>query len=306
MNAAQINADTRIVQLQQARIAAERTAQNDAAKRADEAARAEYYRARAGQAIRKGRGGGGAGTSALEAMQAAANQPGATVLDVAIAGRKAHLSEKEALKQANTVWANRSKDTGAGQRETRQLDREVKDWATTNGIPKAIAARDQLETIKEKLADPKVDPATVMSSLMEFDKAVKGGTATKASLDAFLGHLGGLKERVEGWLAKGETGNLAPDQIGIIRKAIDAAVKASDAEGKRHAQSFDERFRNSKDPSISAQRDSLFRRFGIKSGGGKPSVPDAVIEQAKAEVKRKGPHAASAQKLLDQQGITVL
>jgi hypothetical protein len=35
-------------------------------------------------------------------------------------------------------------------------------------------------------------------------------------------------------------------------------------------------------------------------------VPASVIEQAKAEVKRKGPHAASAAKLLDQQGITVL
>lgn len=37
-----------------------------------------------------------------------------------------------------------------------------------------------------------------------------------------------------------------------------------------------------------------------------PKVPAAVIEQAKAEVRNKGPHAASAQKLLDQQNITVL
>lgn len=37
-----------------------------------------------------------------------------------------------------------------------------------------------------------------------------------------------------------------------------------------------------------------------------PKVPASVIEQAKAEVKSNGPHAASARKLLDQNNITVL
>src|SRR6185312_3552327 len=311
--AAQINADSRIVQLQQARILAERTAANDAAKRSDEAARAQYYLARAGQAQRKGRGGGGGGgTSALEAMQTAAQGEGATVLDVAIAGRKAGLSEKEALKQAAAVWARKSTDEKTdlsrqklGVTTGNQLNKEVKDWSTLNGVPKAVAARDQLETLREKLADPKVDPVTVMSSLMEFDRAVKGGTATKAIFDAIVGHLGGLGERLEGWIAKGETGNLAPDQIGIVRKAVDAGIKASNGEGKRYAQSFDERFRNSKDPSIAAQRDSLFGRFGVTAaaGGARPSVPEDVIAKAKAEVASNGKFAASARKLLEQQGI---
>jgi hypothetical protein len=303
--AAQINADSRIVQLQQARIAAERTAADDAAKRAEEAARAQYYLARGAQAAKKakGGGGGGGGTSALEAMQATANAPGATVLDVAIAGRKAHLSEKEALKQASVVWQRRTGDQRAGMQNTRTLDTEVSKWASTNGVPKAIATRDQLETLKEKLADPKVDPVTVMSSLMEFDKAVKGGTATKSSFDAIVGHLGGLKERIEGWIAKGETGNLAPDQIDIVRHAVDAGIKASNGEAKHLAQSFDERFRNSSDPSIAAQRDSLFERFGIKGAATGKKAPPEIIEQAKAEVARNGKYAASARKLLQQNGI---
>lgn len=37
-----------------------------------------------------------------------------------------------------------------------------------------------------------------------------------------------------------------------------------------------------------------------------PKVPASVIEQAKEEVHKKGPHAASARKLLEQQNITVL
>jgi len=37
-----------------------------------------------------------------------------------------------------------------------------------------------------------------------------------------------------------------------------------------------------------------------------PEVTPEVIEKAKAEVKKNGPHAASAKRLLDQQGITVL
>lgn len=45
---------------------------------------------------------------------------------------------------------------------------------------------------------------------------------------------------------------------------------------------------------------------GEPSAGAAPRVPSDVIEKAKAEVKSNGPHAASARKLLDQQGITVL
>ena len=307
--AAQINADSRIVQLQQARILAERTAADDAAKRSDEAARAQYYLARAGQAQRKGRGGGGGGggnSAALQAMADEADRPGATPQSIELAGARKGLSLKEARAQASMMASGRDRGRRLDTTDTRQLDREVKDWASTNGVPKAVAARDQLETLREKLADPKVDPVTVMSSLMEFDRAVKGGTATKASFDAIVGHLGGLGERLEGWIAKGETGNLAPDQIGIVRKAVDAGIKASNGEGKRYAQSFDEQFRNSKDPSIAAQRDSLFGRFGVTAaaGGARPSVPEDVIAKAKAEVASGGKFAASARKLLEQQGIT--
>jgi hypothetical protein len=47
-------------------------------------------------------------------------------------------------------------------------------------------------------------------------------------------------------------------------------------------------------------------RGGEGSAPAAPKVPAAVIDAAKAEVKANGPHVASARKLLDQQGITVL
>lgn len=53
-------------------------------------------------------------------------------------------------------------------------------------------------------------------------------------------------------------------------------------------------------------RQAQFYRTLIPANAGPPRVPADVIEKAKAEVKNHGPHAVSAQRLLDQQGITVL
>jgi hypothetical protein len=180
--------------------------------------------------------------------------------------------------------------------DARNLRQDINQWGTQNNLTKATAARDKLLDVREKIHDPHANGATIASALMEFDTAVRQGTATSASMNAMMSHLGGTAANIEGLIEQSRSGNLGAAKIRALRSAVDAAMKASDAEGARLHDSFKDRFygdpthQHQKD-TIAAESDALFNRWGYVSDQKKKRASAAAPGAAPAPA---GPPAVTA------------
>lgn len=236
---------------------------------------------------------------------------GQNVQDAQLGIQRAHLGiereklgiEREKAKTGASALAQERLDI---QRD-RLLNTEVGQWATQQGIPKAVAARDKLLDVQEKVNDPKASPVTLASAIMEFDSAARQGTATKASFDALQAHLSpGLFAKVQAAAAHG-TGNFTAREREELRKGVAAGVHASDEEGKRLHESFKSTFYGNpklqafKD-ELGARSEGLFNRWGYESdatrarkaketgaaggaGGGAPPDRGAAAQAAVARMR---------------------
>lgn len=190
-----------------------------------------------------------------------------SVQDADLAIKRAHLGiEREKLKQGASALGMQRLEL---QRD-RLVNQDLAAFDRNNNIPKAIAARDKILDVKGKVDDPNATPATLASAIMEFDTAVRQGTATGASMQALQSHLApGLFAKVQAAAAHG-TGSFTDREKKELRAAVDAAVKASDEEGGRLHNAFMSRFYT--DPKLQpfkdqlgAESESRFGRFGYKS-----------------------------------------
>jgi len=192
---------------------------------------------------------------------------GQNVQDADLAIKRAHLGlEREKVKQGASALGMQRLEL---QRD-RLVNQDLAAFDRNNNIPKALAARDKILDVKGKVDDPNATPATLASAIMEFDTAVRQGTATGASMQALQSHLApGLFSKVQAAAAHG-TGTFTDREKKELRAAVDAAVKASDEEGNRLHEAFKSRFYT--DPKLQpfkdqlgAESESRFGRFGYKS-----------------------------------------
>lgn len=157
-----------------------------------------------------------------------------------------------------------------GIKEDNQTRQDTRLWSQQNNVPKAIAARDKILDVKDKLSDPDASPVTIASAIMEFDTAARQGTATQASFEALSGHLApGLFNKIQAMYAH-KTGMFTATEISELKKGVTAAVKASDEEGNRLHDSYKSKFYNDpkyldKKGSVAAESESMFGRWGYKS-----------------------------------------
>lgn len=277
----------------------------------------------------KGSGGGGGGGAAIggaaeelarriregrdgkaltqDEMIHAANE-----LHIPLSAKAGHVSLDSLLKTGGFVAGQARADAKLGLATDKNLEKEVNDFSAQHGVKKLEYSQHKLQEVLDKLNSG--NGISAMSSLMEFDAAAKGGTATESSMHAIEGRLGGAWARLKGAFAKGDSGAFGETEQNNLREAVKDALSAHKRSVAEVHDAFGKRFDYSK-PGVQQQAAGMFGALGYHGGGGgghggsAPAprrVPADLIEKAKAEVHSNGPHAADARKLLDQQGITVL
>lgn len=189
------------------------------------------------------------------------------------------LAERKAKDAAATA-------PGGGQdiKSARLLETQVKNFASEHQLPKLESASRKLDEVRSMLDSG--NPVAAMSALMEYDAAAKGSSATESSMHAIQGHLGGDWERLRGAIERHDTGNFGPQQVKILRGAIDAGRKAFHESVEPIHQAFGAKFDYSK-PGVAQAAGGLFVPLGYRGKTTPPATGEAAdprIAKARAAV----------------------
>jgi hypothetical protein len=91
-------------------------------------------------------------------------------------------------------------------------------------------------------------------------------------------------------ISRGETSNLSPEQMKIVRDTAKDALKVSKAEMGRSGKNFDTRFEGETDPTFGKVRASMFgdRSADAAPPAGKPKTPAPPVAPPSARARGEG------------------
>lgn len=303
---AKIDTDQRILDLGRARALAAQKADEQRRKDAQTEALTHLYEAKAGRAKRVGSGTGGGGrASAIEAFTAAATDgttPDSKLAALAVAAGYKPAGVQPAIAAAR---ANMGQGAKVDAKNDVQLHKDL------YGPKGPGTALDKIEAMRVGMqkAIASGDGTAATPLLEELGGMLKGGQTSKITVELFEGLKSSGDKFKETWnRVTGDPGASADyqkrlnhilDNIAEEKRAqVDSITKRAETERASHR------------PGAPSAPSGPVATAKAYLGGGAPvavpKVPQTVIDAAKAEIKANGPNAASARKMLDQQGITVL
>lgn len=203
-----------------------------------------------------------------------------------------------------------TKKAAADNKLQKQIDTETQAWAKENGINDIAKKQRELSAVLDEVKNAPHNPLQQALAVEKAVSSARGGAASKQALALALHHLGGKWDSIEAFVQGARDGELGEKQmqnfIGFMTNQLGTAQKegkdAYDNYGKYvEAQPAEKR------AGLLAARGQLFS--GLHGFGGKESPlapigpPADLIAKARAEVANGGPHAASAQRLLDHYGV---
>lgn len=290
---AALDSDARMIQIRRDRKAAEEAAKDREVARNLKGAQTKEAEGKAAVYQRKAKGGAG-GSGGYVSVQEAIDS-GASRLAVARVAAKAGVPVPKAMQLYTAAEGSKKGEDAAKRGEARQettdrkeLVAEGKEFAKENQLPQLATAHQLLTKIVSSLSGDKPNPVNAQLALLELDKASKGGTATAASIDAVKSHLGGALDRFKGFLEGGESGNLAPEQIALLRGAAAAALAENKTAVDEKHEAFKSAFyadptRTDQHEAVSSIANSLFGQFGYRNERAKGEPKGGAGEAPKAD-----------------------
>lgn len=309
MSQPQIDADSRILQIQamrkQAQIDADKRQHQEALDAAREhlmGSQANRADQQAALAAKKAKGGSGAGAGGgkQQALTEALTKSGGEITpEVAAVADKLKIKPTDLRGMASSFKQERRVDLA----DRKVTNNEVETFAKDNGLNEIVKRNQALTKINGLLSNKDVDPLTQVLALQEFDKASKGGTATASAMQTALSHLAGGTDKIDQFIEKVKDGGLSQAQLSTLRTSVNAAAERNKAEGDGVHEAFNQTFRNMDSypdqKAIDRLADSHFGSLGYSrkaAGGGasQAAAPSANPQLAGAQAWLADPKNANS------------